>query len=55
MRLKGFALRTVQCDVLFGCHIGVMKRIFGGKRGYSGGKLNRALKNPPSLQRINAY
>ena len=27
--------------------MGVSKRIFGGRRGYSGGKLRRALKNPP--------
>jgi len=26
-----------------------MKRILGGKRGNSGGKVNRALKMPPSL------
>jgi hypothetical protein len=26
-----------------------MKRILGGKRGNSGGKVNRALKKPPSL------
>jgi hypothetical protein len=26
-----------------------MKRIFGGKSGNSGGKVNRALKKPPSL------
>jgi hypothetical protein len=33
-----------------GCHIGVMKRIVGGKSGNSDGKLSRAFKNPPSLQ-----
>ena len=36
-------------NALLGCHIGVMKRILGGKSGYSGGKVNRALKKPPSL------
>lgn len=36
--------------LLLGCHIGVMKRIFGGSSGNSGGKDNRALKKPPSLQ-----
>ena len=50
---------------LLGCHIGVMKRILGGKSGNSGGKVNRALKKPPSLgtnvsiqetsKRMNAY
>ena len=34
---------------LFGCHMGVMNRIFGGFRGKSSGKLSRALKKPPSL------
>lgn len=33
--------------------MGVIKRIFGGKRGYSGGNDNRTLKNPPSLQVIS--
>jgi hypothetical protein len=33
-----------------GCHIGVIKRILGGKSGNSGGKVNRALKKPPSLR-----
>jgi len=28
----------------------VIKRILGGKRGNSGGKVNRALKKPPSLE-----
>jgi len=28
----------------------VIKRIFGGKSGNSGGKLKRALKKPPSLK-----
>lgn len=36
-------------NALLGCHIGVMKRILGGKSGNSGGKVNRALKKPPSL------
>lgn len=30
--------------------MGVIKRILGGKRGNSGGKVNRALKKPPSLE-----
>lgn len=34
---------------LFGCHIGVRNLILGGNKGYSGGKVNRALKKPPSL------
>lgn len=34
---------------LFGCHIGVVKRIFGGFKGKSSGKFNLALKIPPSL------
>jgi hypothetical protein len=38
-------------NALLGCHIGVMKRILGGKSGNSGGKVNRALKKPPSLER----
>lgn len=52
-------------NALLGCHIGVMKRILGGKSGNSGGKVNRALKKPPSLEvnvsiqetsrRMNAY
>jgi hypothetical protein len=29
-----------------------MNRIFGGSRGNSGGKLSRALKNPPSLDEM---
>jgi hypothetical protein len=37
-------------NALLGCHIGVMKRILGGKSGNSGGKVNRALKKPPSLE-----
>jgi hypothetical protein len=36
-------------NALLGCHIGVVKRILGGKSGNSGGKVNRALKKPPSL------
>lgn len=36
-------------NALFGCHIGVMKRIFGGLSGKSSGKDSRALKKPPSL------
>lgn len=39
----------VDQNTLLGCHIGVMKRILGGKSGNSGGKVNRALKKPPSL------
>lgn len=42
--------REVTKSVLFGCHIGVMKRIFGGSKGNSGGKDSRDFKNPPSLQ-----
>lgn len=34
-------------DLLFGWNIGVSKRIFGGRRGYSVGKVSRALKKPP--------
>ena len=34
---------------LFGCHMGVMKRSFGGFRGKSSGNVSRALKKPPSL------
>jgi hypothetical protein len=30
--------------------MGVIKCILGGKRGNSGGKVNRALKKPPSLE-----
>ena len=41
---------------LFGCHIGVINRILGGRRGNSGGNVNRALKNPPSLlQTMNEH
>lgn len=36
-------------DLLLGCHIGVVNRILGGESGKSSGKLNRALKIPPSL------
>ena len=46
--------KTRRCRVdkyaLLGCHIGVIKRILGGKSGNSGGKVNRALKKPPSLE-----
>jgi len=52
-------------NVLLGCHIGVMKRILGGMSGNSDGKVNRALKKPPSLginvsvqktsRKMNAY
>lgn len=35
---------------LFGCHICVVKRILGGKRGNSGGNESRALRSPPSLR-----
>jgi hypothetical protein len=38
--------------LLLGCHMGVMNRIFGGCKGYSEGKVNRALKNPPSLDPV---
>jgi hypothetical protein len=42
-------------NALLGCHIGVMKRILGGKSGNSGGKVNRALKKPPSLGIKSVY
>lgn len=41
--------RRADKNALLGCHIGVIKRILGGKRGNSVGKVNRALKKPPSL------
>lgn len=40
---------TQRSHSLFGCHIGVMNRNFGGERGKSSGKDSRALKKPPSL------
>lgn len=40
--------------LLLGCHIGVTNRIFGGSSGNSDGKVNRALKKPPSLETRSA-
>jgi len=34
---------------LFGCHIGLIKRIVGGLEGKSNGNISSALKIPPSL------
>ena len=46
---KYYTFRIQSSYVLFGCHIGLRKRIVGGLLGKSQGNTNSALKIPPSL------